>query len=437
MMSVRSSFHTDCLVSAMLMSPPDALLNTIAQSLLETLDVSVLSDAVIEASPEFADSIWKSWDAHADYVQKCRDLHALACIGEEELDDVIDAVVHGLGLSARGEQTEGVIGYLQMLPGTIRRHFRRPSNPLGTKLPQDLPLYGSWDLLPLLPARMPKFQSGDRPWGIGDWELRELTELGPFGEVWKAVNPRVRERAPVSLRFFTSPAATRHLREKAASVLDRVTLLGRVPGIVPLQEIHLFADPPCVQYPYLQAADLVSLVLEWREMGASINPYEVSDLIYQIAQTVGGLHALPSPIVHGNLQGANILLMTDATGRRRCLLANLGLGAWVGGTVTPGSTPGSTLSAGCHSDPSRDDPPEVRDDVYALGVLWYQLLAGDLSRPRPGGSSWRRRLVARGMPSALVELLESCFDDEADARPADCGSLAEAIGHGLGDAFVV
>jgi serine/threonine protein kinase len=213
------------------------------------------------------------------------------------------------------------------------------------------------------------------------------------------------------------------MREKAASVLDRVTQLGRVPGIVPLQEIHLFADPPCVQYPYLQAADLVSLVLEWRETQASINPYEVSDLIYQIAKAVGGLHALRPPIVHGNLQAANILLMTDATGRRRCLLANLGLGAWVGGTVAP--------------EPSRDRPPEVRDDVYALGVLWYQLLAGDLSRPRPGGSSWRRRLVARGMPLALVELLESCFDDDADARPVDCGTLAEAIRHGLGSAFVV
>lgn len=402
----------------MILTAPDVLLQTIGQALVDTLDVSVLSDVVIEATPEFAGSIWKAWDARADYEQKRCELQALAGIDEDAVDDAVDATIVALGLHPRGEQTESVFGYLRLVPAAIRRFCRRPSNPRGTSLPAGLPLYGSWDLLSLLPARLPKFQPGDRPWNIGDWELRELIELTSHGEVWKAINPRQSQRPPVALHFFTDPAARRHVRERMAPLLDRVLMEGRLPGVVPLQALYLFADPPCLQRPYLQAADLTSLVQEARESAAPLEPCAVTDLVLQIAETLGRLHRLHPAIVHRDLRGANILLMTDAAGRRRCLLANLGLGM-------PAS--GEDVNPYTSAEQRHDQPPQPVDDIYALGVLWYQLLEGDLNRPRPGGSSWRRRLAARGMPPALVEVLESCFDDEPAARPADGATLAEQI----------
>ncbi len=405
------------------MSAPYVLLHTIGQALLDTLDVSVMSDVVVEATPEFAESIWRSWDARADYEQKCRELQALTRLSEDEVEDAADAIVQAMGLAPRGEQTEGIFAYLRLVPAAVRRQCRRPANPLGTSLPAGMPLYGSWDLLPLLPPRMPKFQPGDRPGDVGDWELRELIELSACGEAWKAVNPRLHNRPPVVLHFVTDATAKRCLRKNVAPLLDRILQQGRVPGVVPLQEMHLFAEPPCVQYAYFQAADLASLVRQARETETRVDLFEVADLVRQLAQTLGRLHAAAPAIVHGSLDGSAVLLMNDGSGRRRCLLANLGLGA----LCAPSGLADGAASPYISPERARGAAARPADDVYALGVLWYQLLEGDLGRPRPGGSSWRRRLVARGMPAPLVELLESCFDDEPAARPADGAALATAI----------
>jgi serine/threonine protein kinase len=72
-------------------------------------------------------------------------------------------------------------------------------------------------------------------------------------------------------------------------------------------------------------------------------------------------------------------------------------------------------------------PPDPRDDVFALGIIWFQALSGNLSAPRPGGFAWRTRLAERGMAQEAITLLESCFDDDPDERPRDAAELAERL----------
>ena len=70
--------------------------------------------------------------------------------------------------------------------------------------------------------------------------------------------------------------------------------------------------------------------------------------------------------------------------------------------------------------------PDPRDDVFALGVIWYQILTGRLDQGRPGGMKWPRSLEVRRMSSALIELLVSCFEDDPADRPEDGQALARA-----------
>ena len=161
----------------------------------------------------------------------------------------------------------------------------------------------------------------------------------------------------------------------------------------------------------------------------------------QITETVAFTHRLDPPIVHRDLKPANILVQRSRGGEIVFRVTDFGIGGIaVARAIQDNRQPtspsqfltralcgsGTTLYASPEQLlPGHD--PDPRDDVHALGVIWYQMLTGDLTRGRPGGTAWRRRFLTQGMSAAMLDLLESCFEDEAD-RPADAGILAEKLG---------
>jgi len=394
------------------------LLTIFARQLAASLDSSVLSDVVIAANEELATGLWDAWHAKRDAAALRDAVTELAQATPENLDAGVDAALGGL--EADGETAKSLGSYLRAFPGYVRRAFRRPSQPQGNVPPPNFSLGGPRDLLPLLPPRLPWFGAGDRPWNIGDWELVELLDMTGAGETWKAISPRDEKVAPVALHFLVGAQARAFLKSQDSAILERILLHGRVPGVLALEQIHGHADPPCLQYAWEDAGDLGSLIAEWNETNAKLDPRSASETALKIAEILGRLHTQTPALLHRRLQPENVRVLA-AEGKWEVKLAGLGLGSWVDGREKDDDLYAEPTWVAAH-------PPQASEDVYALGVLWYQLLMRDVRKGRPGGLAWRRELLRQGMTAGLLDVLEKCWEDEPAERHTDGQALAVVLG---------
>jgi hypothetical protein len=415
------------------MRSPLAFLKFAARAALNAGGFGVAGDLVVDVLPDVARDLWSLWGQDTPAEQLHQEVQAVARLADAEARQQAARAVAEVA-AAPTPVRQALTAYLAQVPAAIRRSQRRPADPTGRTASAGLTLCRPEGLLALLPAKLPRFKPGDRPPGVGDWVLEELLGVGGFGEVWKAKNPHLASAAPAALKFCLDPTAARLLRHEAA-ILDRVMREGRHPGIVPLRHTYLSADPPCLEYEYVEGGELTALI---RESRGGFRPAEAARVVQQLAKIVGFAHAVRPPIVHRDLKSANILVQRRADGRLQFRVADFGIGGLAAsraiGETRRGTTRGQLLVSSLRGSYTplyasqqqvQGEPPDLRDDVYALGVIWYQLLAGDPAAGIP--ADWEAVLRERGHPGGLTGLLGSCIASRPEKRPASAAALAESL----------
>ncbi|MGL4553873.1 MAG: tetratricopeptide repeat protein [Gemmataceae bacterium] len=413
-------------------------LRCVGKGMANAVGGGVAGDILFEALPEVAAVAWKWWAGNRSPQQRQADLAAVAAAPPEQIKLEAKELVLEFAGDRTPEQQKALEAYLTLVPGQVRRSMRSPSDPTGTTVALDQVPRNENDLIALLPTKLPRFKPGERPLPGVDWELEELLGVGGFGEVWKARNPHFSSMARVALKFCLDPSAAQYLRNEAA-VLDRVMRQGRHPGIVTLERTYLSSETPCLEYEYVEGGDLAGLIQSWHRADPRPSPAEITRHLLGLTESVGVAHGQNPPIVHRDLKPANVLRYFR-DGSWLLKVADFGIGGLATRQAirqqTQATSPGLFLTAALrgsctplYASPQqmRGDGPDPRDDVFSLGVIWYQMLTGDLTHGRPGGSRWQKRLVEGGMSEGLVELLAECFEDAPDDRVADAGTLAARL----------
>jgi len=423
------------------MQTPFAILRVVGKALLNAVGGGVAGDIVIDVLPDVAQDVWAWWRKEGTPEQGRAALQALALAPPAEVKAAVQQVVAEVAGDRPIEEQLRLERYLTQVPAAVRQSLRRPSDAAGASLAALLSLDGPDDVLPLLPSHLPRFQPGDRPLPGIDWELVELLGVGGFGEVWKARNPHFDGVPPVALKFCLDPAARDRLLRHEAAVLNQLMRQGKHAGIVALQHTYLAADPPCLEYEFVPGGDLAGLLHEWRgEPAGSARADRAARLMLDLSRTVAFAHKLNPPIVHRDLKPANILVQRAPDGKETLRVADFGIGGVAANQMIAktrgGTTPGGflvTALRGAHTplyaspQQMRGDPPDVRDDVHALGVIWYQLATGNLAAGRPGGTRWAQRLADLGLSAPMIDLLGACVEEDPNDRPADAGAVADRL----------
>ncbi|HWC88854.1 MAG TPA: TIR domain-containing protein, partial [Pirellulales bacterium] len=278
----------------------------------------------------------------------------------------------------------------------------------------------------------PNFAPGDRPLPGADWELVRLLGKGGYGEVWLARNPDLPGQEPVALKFcFDLDAKAKELLRHEADMVLRAQRSAGAAGMVPLLHTYLKNDPPCLEYPYIEGGTLVTLIDDARQSGTGLTPLEVQGLVEQIARIVGAVHRATPQLVHRDLKPSNVLVSRGANGQPVIRVTDFGIGGIVARPLLERSRSGYSLQENLsailtgaytplYASPQQiqGSKPDPTDDVYSLGVIWYQLLTGDLTAPAPTGRMWVRPLKERGMTDAAIELLMDTMETSPEHRPA-------------------
>jgi formylglycine-generating enzyme required for sulfatase activity/serine/threonine protein kinase len=337
-------------------------------------------------------------------------------------------ISHEVAADQPAEVQASLANYLSFVPAVVRRALKRPDDPTGTSVPDSLSLSRTDDIVPLLPAGLPRFRPGERPAAVGGWELAELLGVSGFGEVWLARRVSGPDRQAV-VKFCSDPAAQacfakqgEHLIRRVQQVQSQLPPLAHGDGIASVEDANLTADPPWVRSEYVDGHGLGGLVLNWASLTGPKRGTTATAVIRRLARIVGQFHRLPEPIVHGDLKPGNVLIGRGQDGKMLLRVSDFGIGQASACQAIRGSRRPPYASP----RQMKTQEPEVRDDVFALGVLWYQLLVGDLTVGRPR-SAWRKRVADLGLRSDLLDVLDSCIAEDPAARPGDAADLAERL----------
>lgn len=369
-------------------------------------------------------------------------LGEMASLAEADYQSHIDKMMEGLMRVQSVPFQQPLREYLSYMPVMIRSVFRRPSDPTGRTPPEKLDFYKPEQLLLFLPPRLPRFKPGDTPSGLDNWKLVELRGLGECSEVWIGEDPsQPPGHSPAALKFAIDEETKERISANQELFL-KVFDLNDIHGVVPLRSVYLDTDPPCLESAFVYGYDLTGLMHEWKWRFDVPKPDAALKLMKRVTEVLAKAHK--KRIVHRDLKPSNILIHPTEGGRFTLWITDFGWGqieAIRSIELARGGTPraeqmrlayfGAYTPLYASPQQQKREPSDPRDDVHALGVIWYQLLKRDPHLASPVGKEWAEELYPHGFTESQARLLTSCLATRPERRPLDASSLLDLLNEEL------
>ncbi len=273
----------------------------------------------------------------------------------------------------------------------------------------------------------------------GAYRVGERIGRGGMGAVYRAEHVTLGRQFAVKVvgaEARIQPAYVKRLVQEArtASSIEHENII---------DVTHLGTDPETglvfVVMELLRGEDLRGRMLRRREEGS--DPWLPDDEVRRIApQILGALAAAHAAgIVHRDLKPENVFLATR-TDRQVVKVLDFGMSkVAVDDEGVRLTKTGQIIGTPLYMAPeqSRDGAlVDARADVYSLGVMLYELLAGDV--PFPSETVYHCILAHATMepppleerrpdlPAAVVALIHRCLEKDPERRPADGAELLSA-----------
>jgi serine/threonine protein kinase/tetratricopeptide (TPR) repeat protein len=266
---------------------------------------------------------------------------------------------------------------------------------------------------------------------LGPYEIVEPLGKGGMGEVYRAHDPRLNRSVAIKI-IVRGASVTPEARERFNREAQAVAHLEH-PNVCRIYDVGCDRDVDYLVMEYLEGETLAD-----RMMRGPLPPPEAIAIAAQIADALGYTHK--HGLVHRDLKPGNVMLTDDAA-----KLLDFGLAKWLSGSDRAGGITSSTLIgvgaiAGTlqYMAPEQIDgkPVDGRCDIFALGLILYEMLAG---RPAFSGDSPSETMAAilggqpaplrdiPGVSPSITHIIATCLAKRPSDRWASAGALADAL----------
>ncbi|MFO1200023.1 MAG: protein kinase [Burkholderiaceae bacterium] len=271
--------------------------------------------------------------------------------------------------------------------------------------------------------------SGDAPaTQVGRYRIVGKLGEGAMAMVYKAYDPSI-ER-PLVVKFLHHHLAAdpeqrgRFLREaRAAGNLAH-------PNIVTVFDVGEIEGRPYIAMELLEGGALDARLSKGERMPVR----EATDLALQIARALDYAHQ--RGVFHRDVKPGNIVSVGDG---RTVKITDFGIAHLGSAHAAERTTVGTLIGTPNYMSPEQAMGEQVdgRSDMFSLGVMLYQMLAG--RRPFEGDTlvTLMMRLAREepepieklrdDVPPALKRIVERCLQKQPGRRYANCGELAAAL----------
>jgi TolB-like protein/Flp pilus assembly protein TadD len=266
---------------------------------------------------------------------------------------------------------------------------------------------------------------------LGPYEILELLSAGGMGEIYRARDTRLGRE--IAVKVLPPAFARDRVRVARFEKEARTAGLLNHPNIVSVHDVGVHDG---ISFVVSELVDGFTLRTAMRD-----GPVPVARASAWVAQIARGLAAAHQHgVVHRDVKPENVMLTRD--GRVKILdfgVAKLEspLTGAEGDTVETGSytAPGTLLGTIAYMSPEqvRGEPVDQRTDIFSLGVLLYELLAGRHPFSR-GSAADTLSAILRDAPPALSAIpagldlvLRRSLDKSREARFQSAGDMADAL----------
>ena len=274
------------------------------------------------------------------------------------------------------------------------------------------------------------FRAGDLVPGREQWRLSRALEVSGSSEVWLGENPKTREQRV--FKFAADGVRLKGLKREITISRFLRESLGDRPEFVRILEWNFETSPFFLESEYAGPN-----LAEWAEAQGGLSKVSLDarlHLLIDVAQALAAAHSIG--VLHKDLKPANILVVPGANAGWQIRIADFGSASLFDpsrlhalGITNLGFTQTAALETGSLSGTLMYLAPEVlagqspsaSADVYALGVMLYQLIVGDCRKPLAPG--WEAEIKD---PLLREDIADAACGDPAK-RLSSAAKLAERL----------